>query len=190
MAIVKIYGMERTLSDHEDVRRYLSEKGVSYDRWTPSKIVSPAAAPEEVLGAYAHEIAELQAAGGYQTADVIDVRPDTPALEEMLAKFRREHWHDEDEVRFMVHGRGIFHVHPVNGPVMSIEVGAGDLIGIPGGMWHWFDLCAERTIRAIRLFRDPAGWVPRYTASRLEEEHLPLCLGQTYLPAGKPAVLL
>ena len=30
----------------------------------------------------------------------------------MLAKFSIEHRHDEDEVRFIVEGRGLFHIHP------------------------------------------------------------------------------
>ena len=46
--------------------------------------------------------------GGYVTADVIDVNPATPNLEAMLAKFDKEHTHDEDEVRFILAGRGIF----------------------------------------------------------------------------------
>ena len=43
---------------------------------------------------------------------MIDVRPETPNLDVMLAKFNREHWHDEDEVRFIIEGRGLFHIHP------------------------------------------------------------------------------
>jgi 1,2-dihydroxy-3-keto-5-methylthiopentene dioxygenase len=190
VAIVKVYGTGRTISDDEEVRGYLSEHGVLYRKWTTPKSVPLAASPEEVLESFAHEIDKLKEEGGYSTPDVIDVRPDTPRLEEMLAKFRREHWHDEDEVRFMVHGRGVFHIHPASDVIMNIEVGAGDLIGIPRGTWHWFDLCSERTIRAIRLFRDQAGWVPRYTDSRLEEGYQPLCMGQPYPPADKSSIRL
>jgi len=120
-----------------------------------------------VLAAYAPEIDQLKARGGYVTADVIDVTPATPNLEAMLAKFSTEHWHDEDEVRFIVRGRGLFHIHPREGqgPVIAIEVEAGDLIRVPRGTWHWFDLCADRDIRAIRLFQDKAGWTPHYTNS-------------------------
>jgi ARD/ARD' family len=50
---------------------------------------------------------------------VIDVTPETPNLEAMLAKFRREHWHDEDEVRFIIRGRGLFHIHPRQGPLTA-----------------------------------------------------------------------
>ena len=75
----------------------------------------------------------------------------------MLAKFNREHWHDEDEVRFIIEGRGIFHIHSSEGGVTAIEVEAGDLIRVPRGTHHWFNLCSDRRIRAIRLFQDPAA---------------------------------
>jgi 1,2-dihydroxy-3-keto-5-methylthiopentene dioxygenase len=100
----------------------------------------------------------------------------------MLAKFNREHWHDEDEVRFIIEGRGLFHVHPPQGPVFAIEVEAGDLIRVPRGTHHWFDLCADRRIRAIRLFQDQSGWTPHYTNSGIDAGFQPLCFGPSYLP--------
>ena len=39
---------------------------------------------------------------------------------------------------------------------------------MPRGTHHWFDLCGERRIRAIRLFQDVSGWTPHYTASGLD----------------------
>ena len=59
---------------------------------------------------------------------------------------------------------------------------AGDLIRVPKGTWHWFDLCADRRIRAVRLFQDPAGWAPRYSESGAEQGYQPVCFGATYLP--------
>ena len=107
--------------------------------------------------------------GGYVTADVIDVNPTTPGLDEMLAKFDREHWQDEDEVRFIIAGHGLFHIHSTTGEVLAVEVEAGDLIRVPRGTLHWFNLCADRRIRAIRLFQDKAGWTPHYTENRIDE---------------------
>jgi 1,2-dihydroxy-3-keto-5-methylthiopentene dioxygenase len=95
----------------------------------------------------------------------------------MLARFSREHWHDEDEVRFIIAGRGLFHIHGRDGRVFAVEVGPGDLIRVPRGTWHWFDLCAERRIRAIRLFQDPSGWTPRYTESGVDAGFQPVCFG-------------
>jgi 1,2-dihydroxy-3-keto-5-methylthiopentene dioxygenase len=166
------------------VARHLETAGIDYARWPAARELAPGASADEVLRAYAAEIEALKKEGGYVTADVIDVAPGTPGLEVMLAKFSREHWHDEDEVRFIVEGRGLFHVHPKDGGVFALEVEAGDLIRVPRGTWHWFDLCADRRIRAIRLFQDPSGWTPHYTESGVDRGFEPVCFGPGYVAAS------
>jgi 1,2-dihydroxy-3-keto-5-methylthiopentene dioxygenase len=184
MAIVNIPEENRTISDPAAVTEYLSGIGIDYERWTAASAVSTDASAEEILAAYATEINKLKKSGGYLTADVIDVKPEMPGLDEMLAKFSREHSHDDDEVRFIIEGRGLFHIHPSHGPVVAIEVEAGDLIRVPSGTLHWFNLCQDRRIRAIRLFKDPAGWTPRYTESGVDDKFQPLCFGASYIPSA------
>jgi 1,2-dihydroxy-3-keto-5-methylthiopentene dioxygenase len=184
MAVVRIPAAGRTVSGDEAVRETLGFIGIDYRRWQPAHAVAPGASADDVLAAYAAEIAALKAQGGYVTADVIDVQPTTPNLDAMLAKFRREHWHDEDEVRFVIEGAGVFHIRPPNGAVHAIEVGPGDLIRVPRGTWHWFDLCASRRIRAIRLFQDAAGWTPHYTDTGAEVGFQPACFGPSLLRSG------
>ena len=184
MAIVRVPDEQKTIEGEDAVRAFLGGQGIAFERWQASRPVASAATAEDVLAAYAPDIERLKESGGYVTADVIDVRPDTQGLEVMLAKFRREHWHDEDEVRFILEGRGVFHVHPRSGPVFAIEVGPGDLIRVPRGTWHWFDLCADRRIRAIRLFQDVSGWTPHYTESGAEQGREPVCLGPQWV-AGR-----
>ena len=186
MALVRIPADQITLREHADVDEFLARHGIDYERWTPEHDVAPDAPAEAVLSAYAREIDQLKARGGYVTADVIDVKPETPNLDAMLAKFSREHWHDEDEVRFCIEGRGVFHVHPRGGPVFAIEVEAGDLIRVPRGTHHWFDLCSDRRIRAIRLFQDASGWTPHYTDSGVDKGFEPVCFGPVYV-ARTPA---
>jgi len=182
MAIVRIPDENRTLCDPAALTAHLASIGIDYERWEPTHAVEPDAEPEEVLAAYSTEIDKLKVHGGYVTVDVIDVKPETPGLEAMLAKFNREHWHNEDEVRFIIYGRGLFHIRPRAGPLTVIEVETGDLIRVPRGTWHWFDLCADRKIRAIRLFQDSAGWTPYYTNSGVDRKYQPVCLGPSYLP--------
>lgn len=182
MATVRIPDENRTLTDPQEVTAYLASIGVGYERWEPAHPVAPDAPPEAILDAYKEEIEKLKAEGGYVTADVIDVSPETPNLDAMLARFNIEHWHDEDEVRFTLEGRGLFHLHPRGKPVVAVEVGPGDLLRVPRGTWHWFDLCAERRIRVIRLFQDPGGWTPHYTESGVDRNYQPVCLGPAYLP--------
>lgn len=173
MALLTLCDQNRTLNDEQEIRDYLIELGIDYERWPTSERVAPDASPENILEAYAKEIEKLKATGGYVTADVIDVSPDTPGLEEMLARFDREHWHDEDEVRFIISGNGLFHIHDQSGEVVAIKVSAGDLIRVPRGTLHWFSLCADRRIRAIRLFQDKSGWTPHYTDSQIDREYVP-----------------
>ena len=183
MALVTIVNENRTLRTPEEIVANLAGHGIDYERWTPEHPVAPDAPAEEILAAYSREIEQLKTRGGYVTADVIDVSPNTPGLEAMLAKFNREHWHDEDEVRFIIEGHGLFHIHAKSGAVLAIEVEAGDLIRVPRGTLHWFNLCADRRIRAIRLFQDTAGWTPNYTESRVDEGFMPVCFGVSHLSA-------
>ena len=183
MALLTIPAEDRTLADSEGIAAYLAGCGIDYERWIPAHPIAIDASAEQILEAYSGEIDKLKAHGGYVAADVIDVSAETPGLEEMLARFNREHWHDEDEVRFIISGHGLFHIHPKGGPVVAIEVEAGDLIRVPRGTWHWFNLCSDRQIRAIRLFQDTAGWTPHYTDSGVDEKFLPVCFGVSHLVA-------
>ena len=187
MATVRIPAERRSITDQREVTSYLAGLGIDYERWPGEQRVAFDAPPDEVLAAYAPEIEKLKTQGGYVTADVIDVTPATPGLDAMLAKFNVEHWHDEDEVRFIIRGRGLFHVHPQQGPVIAIEVEAGDLLRVPRGTHHWFDLCADRNIRAIRLFQDKSGWTPHYTNSGTDKGYQPVCMGPSYIPIGSKA---
>jgi 1,2-dihydroxy-3-keto-5-methylthiopentene dioxygenase len=186
MAVVKIPAESRVVEGADDVRAFLGSYGIDYERAVPGRPVAADAPAAELLEAYKDKIDELKAQGGYVTADVIDVFPHTPNLDAMLNKFSSEHWHDEDEVRFIVEGRGLFHIHPQDGAVFAIEVEAGDLIRVPRGTHHWFDLCADRRIRAIRLFQDASGWTPHYTQSGVDRNFQPVCFGPAYFPRIPP----
>ena len=98
----------------------------------------------------------------------------------MLAKFDKEHTHSEDEVRFILAGRGIFFLN-IGSKVASVEVGPGDMLRVPRGTTHWFTLCEDRRIRAIRWFQQTSGWTPQYTESGIDKNYQPLCFGPTYM---------
>jgi 1,2-dihydroxy-3-keto-5-methylthiopentene dioxygenase len=165
--------------NESEIRSELAALGIDYERWSLDR-VRPDASADEVLAAYAAEIDEMKRRGGYVTADVIDVNPSTPNLETMLAKFDKEHTHSEDEVRFILAGRGIFFLALQKG-VASVEVHPGDMLRVPRGTKHWFTLCEDRRIRAIRWFQDTTGWTPHYTGSGIDQGYQPLCFGPAYL---------
>jgi 1,2-dihydroxy-3-keto-5-methylthiopentene dioxygenase len=104
----------------------------------------------------------LRKAHGYIEQDVIELDPETPQLEELLAKFDSEHLHGEDEVRFILRGEGVFDIRSTDDRWMRVKVEAGDLIIVPKGRYHRFELTESKTIVAVRLFQNPSGWVPQY----------------------------
>ena len=191
MAIVRLAKENREISDPTELKEVLGNAGITHERWEPAHEVPADAPAEEILKAYESEIERLKKEGGYVTADVIDCSPETPGLDDMLNKFNKEHWHDEDEVRFVIEGKGVFHIHPENGDVLEIEVHPGDLLKVPQGTHHWFNLCETRRIRCIRLFQEMAGWTPHYTETGVDSKYLPVCLGPAFvepMPKLKSAI--
>lgn len=183
MARIRIQDENREITDTDEISAFLAPFGIWYEKWPVEGRIGPDATNEEILAAYAPEVERLKARGGFVTADVINVTAQTPNLDAMLAKFAKEHTHSEDEVRFTVKGSGVFHIHPDNGPVFAVQVESGDLINVPMGTKHWFDLCSDRNIRCIRLFQDASGWTPNYIESGVHERYTPLCLGPNYVQA-------
>lgn len=186
MARIRVQKENREITDPQQIREFLAPYGIWYEKWDVEGRIGPSATNEDILSAYAPEIDRLKAKGGFVTADVINVTSETPNLDALLNKFNKEHTHSEDEVRFTVKGSGIFHIHPETGPVFGVTVEAGDLINVPCGTKHWFDLCSDRNIRCIRLFQDVTGWTPQYIDNGVHGEYSPLCFGPSYLE-GKVA---
>ena len=181
MVVVSIPDKGIKIENPDEVEKYLSSIGITYERWNTDYPVDETSTQEEILAAYDKEIEELKQSGGYTTADVININGNTPGLDEMLNKFNKEHWHSEDEVRFTISGRGIFHIHPENSPVVAVEVSQGDLLRVPKGTKHWFDLCEDRNIKAIRLFQDKSGWTPYYVPEGVDRKYQPMCFGPAYI---------
>ena len=181
MVVLRFPDTNAMFEDEAAIRAELAGLGIDYERWKLDRVPVDASA-DAVLEAYAEEIAEMKRRGGYVTADVIDVMPEAPNLDVMLARFDKEHTHAEDEVRFILAGRGIFFLN-IAGKVASVEVGPGDMLRVPRGTTHWFTLCEDKRIRAIRWFQETAGWTPEYTGSGVDKGYQPLCFGPAYVGA-------
>ena len=113
-------------------------------------------------GGYQPALDELTKRRGYITQDEVALRPDTPNLDVVLKKFDPEHHHEDDEVRFVLEGEGVFDIRSNDDKWMRVVVEPGDLLVVPKGKHHRFELTEKRTIRCVRLFKDPAGWTAIY----------------------------
>lgn len=157
------------LEENGGVSAYLKGQGMIYETWGIERLNgrlknSYALEVEDqraILDLYASEISGLKSRQGYITQDIVVLSDATPNLDAILEKFRREHHHADDEVRFVVDGSGIFSVRK-NVLIFDVTVTAGDLIVVPAYTRHGFDLTHERKIKCIRIFKDPAGWVAIY----------------------------
>ncbi|WP_109125643.1 acireductone dioxygenase [Dyella sp. C11] len=149
-------------SDHADISSELSKIGVRFEQWEANQPIAPGASQEDVIAAYRGDIERLMNEEGYQAVDVISLKPDHPDRATLRQKFLSEHTHSEDEVRFFVAGAGQFTLH-VDGKVYDVLCEQGDLIGVPDGTPHWFDMSESPYFVAIRLFTNKEGWVAQFT---------------------------
>ncbi|MDR6960576.1 MULTISPECIES: acireductone dioxygenase [Pseudomonas] len=152
----------KVLTHFEDIASTLAEKGVRFDRWEAATKIQPGASQDEVIAAYQSQIDRLMTERGYVTVDVISLNSDHPQKAELRAKFLDEHRHGEDEVRFFVAGRGLFTLH-IDDYVYAVLCEKNDLISVPAGTPHWFDMGEHPHFVAIRLFNNPEGWVAKFT---------------------------
>ncbi|MBS0590041.1 MAG: acireductone dioxygenase [Proteobacteria bacterium] len=159
---------------HADIAHELASLGVRFEKWEATQPIAPGASPEDVIAAYRADIERLQREEGYQAVDVVSLNPDHPERSALRAKFLNEHTHAEDEVRFFVAGRGQFSLH-LGDKVYEVLCTQGDLIGVPDGARHWFDMSEAPYFVAIRLFTNPAGWVANFTGSDIAENFPRLC---------------
>ena len=136
----------------------LEARGIRHQSWPVLPGIVPGTSPETVLQAYAAAVARVQTTGGYKAVDVVSIAPDDPERAAKRAKFLTEHTHREDEVRFFAAGGGLFSLH-LGSEVVQVKCSAGDLLVVPDGTRHWFDMGPAPAFVAIRWFTDPAGWV-------------------------------
>lgn len=158
------------LTSHEltVITTELEKIGVRFERWQASQPITAGATPEQVMAAYRADIDRLVAERGFQSVDVVSIAPDNPNRAQMRAKFLEEHFHKEDEVRFFVDGSGLFTLH-VAGKVYEIECVKDDLIAVPDGTKHWFDMGEAPRFVAIRFFTQPDGWVGHFTGEPIAQ---------------------
>ncbi len=152
----------------EEIVKDLSEINVLFERWNAKKPIDENSSEEEVIEAFREDIDRLINKFGFKSFDVISMTPDHPKKEELRTKFLKEHTHNDFEVRFFVYGDGAFYLHP-NDKVYIVICEKGDLISVPAGTPHWFDMGTSPNFKCIRLFTTEEGWVAQYTGSNIAD---------------------
>lgn len=151
-------------SDAGEISAVLTKAGIRFEQWQAGAPLSALSSNDDILQAYAADIQRLKHERGYITVDVISLSANHPDKAALRQKFLAEHTHSEDEVRFFVRGQGLFCLH-IAGKVYQVLCQQNDLISVPAGTTHWFDMGSEPEFSAIRLFNNPDGWVAKFSGS-------------------------
>jgi 1,2-dihydroxy-3-keto-5-methylthiopentene dioxygenase len=139
---------------------------VRFDRWQAATKLPPGASPDENTGAYPAPLDELMTEQGYINVDVVSQTSDQPQTAELRAGLLEEHRCSEDVVRFFVAGRGLFSLH-IGDYVYAVLCEKNDLISIPAGTPHWFDMGEHPHFVAIRLFNQAEGGKTDFTGENI-----------------------
>ncbi len=162
MTTLSIFQQNQPQTAHTDT---LASQGVRFEQW-PTRELPASATQEQILEAYADEVERLKQECGFQTADVVSLTANHPDKDAFRQKFLDEHTHSEDEVRFFVRGQGLFYLH-FGDQVYALMCEKNDLISVPDGTRHWFDMGPEPEFTCIRLFSNPEGWVASFTGEEI-----------------------
>ena len=168
-------GKEHT--DFNFIAARLNKLGIALKRWPApegthaQKLLAQQmltdAEKEELLKSVDNRFEELKREKGYATRDMIVLHEAVPGLAEVLAKFDKIHLHTDDEVRYILAGKGYFGFVEPDGNQFLLEVAAGDYINVPANTEHWFEMKDSQRIKAVRYFIDTKGWTPVYTQRAL-----------------------
>jgi len=152
----------KVLTHLEDIASTLAEQGVRFDRWHAAAKIQPGASQEELIGAYQEQIDQLMTERGYVTVDVISLSSDHPQKAERRAELLEEHFNGEEQVRLFVAGNGLFNLH-IDDYVYAVLCEKNDLITVPAGVRHWFDMGEHPHFITIRMISRSEGSPVKFT---------------------------
>ena len=87
----------------------------------------------------------------------------------MRAKFLDEHCAQGRRGALLRRRQRAVHRCTSASKVYEVLCEAGDLIAVPDGTTHWFDMGPEPSFVAIRFFTEPDGWVGHFTGSDIAQ---------------------
>ena len=136
--------------DPKSIGEELGSRGIGFERCVRSS-VPQGADQATVLQAFSADVKRVMTEAGHASVDVLRVTPSHPDKTSLRRRFLSEHTHAEDEVRFFVEGRGLFCLH-IGREVLAVLCEQDDLIHIPAGTCHWFDMGEQPQFCVLRLW--------------------------------------
>lgn len=153
----------KVLTHFDDIAATLAEHGVRFERWQPGA-VEKGASDAELIAACQAQIDKL----GYSAVEVLRDSGDPAQNAGLRAQFLDERRYSEDDARFFLAGQGLFALH-IGDYVYAVRCEKNDLLVIPAGVAHWFDMGENPHFVALRLFNSAKGWIPEFTGDEIAQ---------------------
>lgn len=110
------------------------------------------------------ELNELASQRNYKNRDVVNLNLETfggdvNAYNAKMTQFYKEHYHEDEEIRYIVEGEGYFDVRNKDDRWIRTKLQPNDLLILPAGIYHRFTLSSgKKHVKAVRLFQDEPKW--------------------------------
>ncbi|AHC37011.1 MULTISPECIES: acireductone dioxygenase [Pseudomonas] len=167
MSYVAVYSVttpdtpNKVLTHFDDIVSTLAEHGVRFERWQPGPLAK-GASEAEMIAACQPRIDAL----GYGCIEVFSVTGDHPQRTELRAGLLDERRYSSDQARFFIAGQGLFSLH-IGDYVYGVRCEKNDLLVIPAGLPHWFDMGEHPHCVILQLSHQPGHAVAEFTGSEL-----------------------
>lgn len=120
-----------------------------------------------VIYHYIDNLPELEALAtkrNYKNRDKISLSLDSfggdqSAYDAKMRQFYKEHYHEDEEIRYILDGEGYFDVRDKEDRWIRAKLTKNDLLILPAGIYHRFTLLSRlQNVTAMRLFKDEPKW--------------------------------
>ena len=150
------------------IRQELGQRGIGFERWPVRTRLPQKADQSTILQAFKTDVERVLSEAGQSGVDVFRVTPSHPDKDSLRRRFLSEHTHDDDEVRFFVEGRGLFCLH-IGTEVLAVLCERDDLIQVPAGTRHWFDMGDQPQFCVLRFHGSNPGWLATFTGDPIAD---------------------
>lgn len=140
----------KVLNHAEDIASTLAAVGIGYRKLELPAALLPGCGQEDFEAAYGLWLQELMEREGYKQQELFNLQRRHPQRLELRARYLDEHVQDSESAWLFLGGFAQLGLR-VGEQVFLLLGERGDLLSLPAGSRHWFDLGEEPHALVLRL---------------------------------------